>query len=113
MKYKELIQRHFDLGYAIQSPNDVSFFDVRWYLQPHRVIITKKLGKVRIVFDCAAKHQGVFLNKYLLQGPNIIQNLVAVLTRFRIENFALTGGIREMFLHVRAPRKEHDTLQFF
>ena len=67
---------------------------------------------MRIVFDCAAKHQGVSLNDYLLQGPNMIQNLVAVLTRFRMENFALTGDIQEMFLQVRVPHKDRDALRF-
>ena len=111
-KYKDLIQRHFDLGYAIPAPDDVSSSDVRWYLPHHPVINTKKPGKVRIVFDCAAKHQGVSLNDYLLQGPNMIQNLVAVLTRFRMENFALTGDIQEMFLQVRVPHKDRDALRF-
>ena len=42
MKYKELIQRHFDLGYAIPAPNDVSGCDVRRYPPHHPVINTKK-----------------------------------------------------------------------
>ena len=92
-KYKNLIQRHLDLGYATPVPDDPIYSGNKWYLPHHPVINAKKPGKLRVVFDCAAKYQGVSLNDYLLQGPNMIQNLVAVLTRFRRKTFALTGDI--------------------
>ena len=83
-----------------QHPDDVPSSDVRWCLQNHPVIITKKPGKVRTICNCAGKHQGVSLKDYLHQiiGPNMVQNLVAVLTRLRKENFVLIGDIQEMFL---------------
>ena len=111
-KYKDLIQRHFDLGYAMPAPDDVSSSEVRWYLPHHPVVNTKEPVKVRIVFDCSAKHQGVSLNDYLLQGPNMIQNLVTVLTRFPMENLALTGDFQEMFSQVRVPQEDRDALRF-
>ena len=110
-KYKELIQRHFDLGYAIPAPSDVFSSDVRWYLPHHPVTNTKKPEKVRIVFDWAAKHQGVPMNDYLLQSLNMVQNLVEVLTRFRTENFTFTGDIQEMFLRVSVPQKDRNALR--
>ena len=53
--------------------------------QPH------KPDKLRIVFDCAAKHEGTSLNSVLMSGPDIMNSIVGVLTRFRIESVALTG----------------------
>ena len=42
----------------------------------------------------------------------MIQNLVAVLTRFRRKTFALTGDIQEMFLQVKVPEKDRSALCF-
>ena len=49
----------------------------------HAVFNPKKPGKLRVVFDCAAKFQGDSLNGHLLQGPNMVSNLVEILLRFR------------------------------
>ncbi|WP_204107517.1 reverse transcriptase domain-containing protein [Streptococcus dysgalactiae] len=72
----------------------------------------KKPGKVRVVFDGAAKFNGVSLNDRLHQGPNVVQNLVQVLLRFRIGRFALSGDIEEMFLQVRVPEMDRNYLRF-
>ena len=42
----------------------------------------------------------------------MIQNLVAVLTRFRRKTFALTSDIQEMFLQVKVPEKGRSALCF-
>ena len=65
-----------------------------------------------MVFDCGAKYQGVTLNAFLLQSPNMIQNLEAVLTRFRRKTFVLTGDIQEMFLQVKVPERDRSALYF-
>ncbi len=46
-----------------------------WFLPHHGVYHPKKPNKIRVVFDCAAKYQGVSLNDVLLQGPNLMNNL--------------------------------------
>lgn len=52
-----------------------------WYL-PH-FPVQNKPGKVRIVFDAAARANGVCFNDALLQGPDLLQTLVSVLFKFR------------------------------
>ena len=54
-----------------------------WYLPHHPVFHPRKPGKVRVVFDCAANFLGVSLNDMLLQGPDLNNNLIGVLMRFR------------------------------
>ena len=39
-----------------------------WYILHHGINHPKKPNKIRIVFDCAAKHGEKSLNKHLLQG---------------------------------------------
>ncbi|KAJ8356219.1 hypothetical protein SKAU_G00190130 [Synaphobranchus kaupii] len=58
-----------------------------WYIPYHGVYHPKK-KKIRVVFDCTATYQGVSLNNQLLQGPDLTNTLVGVLTRRRLERRA-------------------------
>ena len=72
----------------------------------------QKPDKVRVVFDCSAKHRDVSLNDQLLQGPDLTNSLVGVLTRFREEPVALIADIEAMFYQVRVPPSDCDALRF-
>ena len=76
------------------------------------MINPKKTNEVRVVFDCAAKHKGICLNDALMQGPNLANDLVGVLIRFRKKQIAVTGDIRAMFHQVRVEPKDADALRF-
>ena len=90
------------------SPEDAPV----WYLPHHPVMSPHKPGKVRIVFDCAAKHRGVSLNDVVSQGPDLTNNLLGVLLRFRQHPVALMSDIEAMFHQVRVPAEQRDTLRF-
>ena len=49
----------------------------------------------------------------LLQGPNLTNNLLGVLLRFRTENIGIMGDIKSMFHQVRVPKEDRDYLRFF
>ena len=66
-----------------------------------RCVSPQKPDKVRVVFDCSAKYQGASLNDQLLQGPDLTNMLVGVLTRFRQEQIAFMSDIEAMFHQVR------------
>ena len=65
--------------------------DSTWYLPHHRVYHHCKPGKIRVVFDCGAEFHGTSLNKELLPGPDLTNQLVGVLTRFRTEKSGVHG----------------------
>ena len=71
-----------------------------WYLPHHPVINPNKPGKVRRVLNGAAKFHGSSFNKVLLVGPDLLQNLLAVLMRFRQHQHAVSVDIEGMFLQV-------------
>lgn len=81
-------------------------------LPHHGVYHPKKPDKIRVVYDCSAEYQGTSLNKQLYQGPNLTNNLVGVLTRFRQEKVAFMTDVEAMFHQVRVPESDCDLFRF-
>ena len=71
-----------------------------------------KLNKVRIVFDAAAKCQGISLNDNLVQGPHLTNEVVDVLFRFRTGEVPIVADIQGMFHQVRTSPTDRDALRF-
>ena len=83
-----------------------------WYLPHHPVANANKPGKLRVVFDCTAKYEGISLNSKLLQGPDLNNSLVGVVTRFRQEQVALAADVEAMRHQDRVLEKDCDALRF-
>ena len=60
-----------------------------WYLP---FFVTKQ-DKPRVVFDEAAKFQGSALNDAVLSAVNLLNNLVDVLTRFYVDQYACMADL--------------------
>lgn len=84
----------------------------KWYLV-HLPVRHKRKGKLRVVFDCSRKIEGLSLNDVLLQGPDLLNRLVGVLLRFREHPWAFIGDIEQMFLQLKVPRKHADFMRVF
>ena len=83
-----------------------------WYLPHHPIVHPQKPQKPRIVFDCAAKYEDVSLNDRLLQGPDVTNTLVAVLSRFSQEPTAFMADIGAIFCQVKVSPIHRHVLQF-
>ncbi|XP_055590946.1 uncharacterized protein LOC129743028 [Uranotaenia lowii] len=85
-----------------------------WYLPLNVVLNPKKPHKVRLVWDAAAKSQGVFLNSYLLKGPDLLASLPAVISKFPEPRVAVGGDIKEMYyqLSIRDADKQAQRFLF-
>lgn len=79
----------------------------KWYLPDHGVMHSQK-DKIRVVYDCSAQYKGTSLNQELLKGPDLANNLVGVLTRFREGKVPLTSDIEGMFSQVVVPEEGRD-----
>ncbi|XP_053968959.1 uncharacterized protein LOC128870369 [Anastrepha ludens] len=86
-------------GYAKKlSPIEAAISNGKtWYLPIFIVSNPNKPGKLRMVWDAAAKVNGVSLNNFLLSGPDLLNPLVSILLAFRVGRVAICGDIAEMF----------------
>ncbi|CAG2252827.1 unnamed protein product [Mytilus edulis] len=114
-QYCDFMSKIIEKGYAEPVPTeDVDRNDGKvWYLPHHGVYHAKKQDKIRVVFDCSVKYMGISLNSQLLQGPNLANNLLGVLIRFRQDKIAVLGDIESMFYQVKVPVEDRDFLRFY
>ena len=113
-QYSKTIEDDLSKGYVIEvPPHSFSNRSIRvWYLSHHPVVIPNKPGKVRHVLNEASKLDGTSLNKSLLVGPDILQNLVLVVPRFCQHHFAVSVDFGGMFLQVGVPLEDQSSLRF-
>ncbi|UYV80830.1 hypothetical protein LAZ67_19001901 [Cordylochernes scorpioides] len=64
-----------------------------WYIPQFGITNPNKPGKLRLVFDAAARSNGVSLYEDLSKGPDLIRPLTSVLWNFRVHNIARNGNI--------------------
>ena len=83
-----------------------------WYIPHHGIYHPRKPGKIRVVFDCSARYQGTSLNEQLMQGPDLTDSLIGVLTRFRQDPIAFMADIEAMFHQVQVPTEQCDFVRF-
>ncbi|XP_013856110.1 uncharacterized protein LOC106511941, partial [Austrofundulus limnaeus] len=83
----------------------------QWYIPHHGIYHPKKPNKLRVVFDCSAKHNDTSLNDHLLQGPDLMNNLTGILLRFRKHPIALMCDIEKMFHQFHVQQCDRDYLR--
>ncbi|XP_044175961.1 uncharacterized protein LOC114968359 [Acropora millepora] len=114
MKYRSVVNDYIAKGYARQLSKEEASpkCNITWYLPHHPVFNINKPNKIRVVFDAAAKFKGTSLNDRLYHGPDLTNDLVGVLIRFRQEKIAFTADIEAMFHQVKVLPKDADALRF-
>ena len=105
------MQQILDAGYA-EPASPLQVEEECWYLPIFGVHHPKKPSKIRVVFDSAAKYDGVSLNDVLMSGPDYTNNLLAILLRFRKEPIAVMADIQQMFFCYRVNKEHRDFLRF-
>ncbi|XP_070394033.1 uncharacterized protein [Dermacentor albipictus] len=86
----------FIKGHAEEAP-PLHVEEECWYLSIFGVHHPKKPDQIRVVFDSSAQYDGVSLKSVLLTGPDLKNNLVGILIRFRREPVAVAADIQQMF----------------
>ena len=83
-----------------------------WYLPHQPVLSEKKQGKVRLVYDCAAKYKGTSLNDQVLKGPDLGNSLLGVLENFRMHEHGIVADVKAMYHQVNIDPGSCDALRF-
>ena len=100
-KYAAFMEDLLSKDYAQRvQDNKLGSLNTHRYLRHHFVFHPKKPDKTRVVFDCSAKYRGTSLNDQLLQGPDLTNSPVGVLTWFREERVAFVSDVESMFHQV-------------
>ncbi|XP_070142058.1 uncharacterized protein [Drosophila kikkawai] len=105
LEYDRIIKDYVSKGYArklqlTSSPRRATSYDAVNVLPHLGVENPNKPGKVRLVFDAAAKVGGTSLNSALGKGPQHYKPLPAVLFHFMEGAVGVFGDIKEMFHQV-------------
>ena len=98
-------------GYATKSSREAAPGKI-WYVPHHGVYHPNKPGKIRVVFDLTADYKGRCINRELLSGPGLTNQIAGVLLRFKKEEVAVMGDIEAMFHQVKVPDHQCSFLRF-
>ena len=81
---------------------------------PHHAVIRpeKKSTPVRIVFNSSSVFQGHKLNDYWMKGPDLLNNLLGVVLRFREREVAVVGDISKMYHRILVPERDQQVHRF-
>ena len=113
-RYADTLREDIRKGYVVtveqHDPRKRS--DRECYLPRHPVVNLNKPGKLRRVLIGASKFHGTSLNKSLLVGRDLVQNLIFVLLRFRQHKYAVSADIECMFLKVEVLARDQFSLRF-
>ena len=83
------------------------------YIAHHEVLKPEsKSTPVRIVFNSSANYMGHVLNEYWAKGPDLLNNLLGVLIRFRENRVAFIGDIKKMYHTVKTSELDQHTHRF-
>ena len=99
-------------GYAKKVTDTDSEAGKMWYIPHHGVYHPKKPENIRVVFYCSAEFRGTSLNRELLQGSDLTNQLIGVLTRFRNDQVAIIGDIESIFYQVKVPENQYNFLRY-
>src|SRR5277367_11813 len=83
---------------------------------PHRAVVkmTSKTTKVRPVFDASARERNsASLIQCLYSGPNLIERIPDILSRFRWSRIGATADIEKAFLQIEVAERDRDFLRFY
>lgn len=112
-EYTTFMNNIIQQGYAEPISKAHNTEGKTWYLPHHGVFSNRNPNKLRVVFDASSSFQGISLNDHLLQGPDLANNLIGILCRFRLEEVALSCDVKQMFFQFRVTPEHRDYLRFW
>ena len=113
--YKEPIRDMVDRGVArkLSRKELKDYKGPIHYISHHEILKPdSKSTPVRIVFNSSANYMGHVLNDYWAKGPDLLNNILDVLIRFRENKVAFIGDIKKMYHTVGTKELDQHTHRF-
>ena len=111
-KYNEFIQEFLDTGHLeLVPPDEIDIPDSQAYYMPHHGVLKESstTTKLRVVFDASAlTSTKTSLNKQLLLGPKLQEEIFKILVRFRFHKVAISGDVAKMYRQVALHEEDKD-----
>ena len=82
-----------------------------WFIPHHGVYHPSKPGKLCVIFDCIAEYNRVSINKKLMSGPDLTNQIISILIKFR-DFVSKMADIEAMFYKVFVSDKHRNLLSF-
>ena len=98
--YQEQVVDMIERGVAVKlSKKEQSEYKGPVHYLPHHEVINEnsKSTPLRIVFNASAKFHGKCLNDFWAKGPDLLNDQLGILLRFREHNIGIAGDIRKMY----------------
>ena len=111
--YNSIIEEQESRGFIERVSNHTSTTSVH-YIPHHPVRKDSLTTPLRIVYDCSCKQSSNLpsLNDCLNPGPPFLNDLCAILVRFRQHNMAFSSDIEKAYLHVHLDEVDRDFTRF-
>jgi Pao retrotransposon peptidase/Protein of unknown function (DUF1759)/Family of unknown function (DUF5641)/Putative peptidase (DUF1758)/Integrase zinc binding domain len=97
-RYSQFIKEYEDLGHMSKARH----LEGRFYL-PHHAVLKEEseTTKLRVVFDGSHKSSnGKSLNDIMYKGPNLLENLMSLIMRWRTHKFVFSADVEKMFRQI-------------
>ena len=111
-QHQKTIKEYIGTGRTTKIKDGNNTKNIINYLPHHGVVNINKPGKIRVVFDAGVTSNSASVNKSLMNVSDLLNNLVGVLTRFRIGRYAIMGNIEQIFHQILVENKDRDVLRF-
>jgi hypothetical protein len=113
--YSELINEQLKRGFIERVPNPEPPNGYCHYIPHHAVLKDSPTTPIRIVYDCSCSPNAdqASLNSCLSTGPDIFNDMTAILVRFQCYQYSLTADIGKAFLNISLDEGDRDATIFF
>ncbi|XP_041968368.1 uncharacterized protein LOC121725422 isoform X4 [Aricia agestis] len=100
--YSDFMREYESLGHMTECLSGSSDGRVEYFLPHHGVLReSSSTTKLRTVFDASCKTTtGISLNEIQAVGPNVQDDLLSILLRFRQHRYVVAGDIEKMYREV-------------
>ncbi|XP_075162693.1 uncharacterized protein LOC142235322 [Haematobia irritans] len=112
VSYCEFMREYISMGHMQLIPDEeINRPNSEMFYLPHHAVIrdTSITTKLRVVFDGSSKSSnGKSLNDNLLKGPNLQQDLMALVLRYRCKRFCFSADIKQMYRMIQVQECDRD-----